>query len=796
MYLLIAVQPGSSAQDITQTIRGKVKDENTKLPLITATIAVYDDSSLVTGTITDLEGNFRIESVPVGRYTLIASYIGYHKLVLSNVIVNSASEVILALEMEESPVEVEEIIVSAGGRKGHSLNRMATVSARTFSVEESERYAGSRGDPARMASNFAGVQGNDDSNNDLVIRGNSPLGVLWRVEGVNIPNPNHFGVSGTTGGPVTILNNRVLGLSDFMTGAFPAEYGNSMAGVFDLRMRNGNDERHEFSGQLGFLGTEFMAEGPLSKKNRSSYLAAYRYSTLKIIQALGINIGTDAVPKYQDLNFKLNLPLKNQGNLSFFGLGGMSGIDILASEELYPDPEKFYGEKAMDEHFRTSMGIVGVNYSKPFGNNSFVKIILSASREHQSNYFNKIERHISQGKFLIDSILLNYMGYGFFQDKFSASVLFNRKISRRQSIKTGLVQDLYNFNMDDSIMNDVSGIYTTRLDYTGTASLLQPYLQWKFKSSDKLSFIAGLHGQVLLLENHVSKALEPRLGIDYQLNQKNSFSYGTGLHSQMVPTYIYFAGQTTDLGEFVMPNSNLDFSRSIHNVLSWDYYLNSNFRIKTEAYYQYLYNIPVEKKTSSYSIIDEGHDLNRFFPDSLINKGRGHNYGIEYTLEKFFSRSYFFMLTTSLYDSKRTGSDGNYYNSVFNGSYIINLLAAREFTWGTSRRSTFNLGGKLTLAGGKRFTPVDVAASELSGETVYVDPQRNTRQFRPYFRADIKLNYRINAVNTSHEIGLDLVNVTGRQNILKQTFISGGEPPVTEEYQLGFLPLFYYRINF
>lgn len=266
------------AMDMVQTIRGTVVDLISNKPLCSANVVIYRDSTIIDATITNEEGEFRFQEIPLGRYDIVISYVGYQTVLIPDVVVNSSKEIVLSIEMEESPLQIGEISFSASGGKGKAINPLAFGSARTFSADESERYAGSRGDPARMASNFAGVQGNDDSNNDLVIRGNSPLGVLWRLEGVNIPNPNHFGVCGTTGGPVTMLNNRVLTVSDFMTGAFPAEFGNSVAGVFDLKMRSGNNENHEFSGQFGFLGTEAMAEGPVSRAGKSSYLVNYRYS--------------------------------------------------------------------------------------------------------------------------------------------------------------------------------------------------------------------------------------------------------------------------------------------------------------------------------------------------------------------------------------------------------------------------------------------------------------------------------------------------------------------------------------
>ena len=588
---LVLGQLTGFSQDITQTIRGSVRDMETKAPLLAATIAIYNESNLVAASVADTNGNFRLENVSLGRYSVVCSFIGYRQQVVSDVLVSTAKEVVLPIEMEESPLEIDEISILASGRKGESLNKMAFVSARTFSVEESNRYAGSRGDPARMASNFAGVQGNDDSNNDLVIRGNSPLGVLWRYEGVNIPSPNYFGVSGSTGGPVTILNNKVLAPSNFMTGAFPAEYGNSNAGVFDLKMRNGNNEKHEFSGQFGILGAELMAEGPMSKRGRSSYLVAYRYSTLFLFSKIGIEFPDET--QYQDLNFKLNLPTRNSGNFSLFGMGGTGYTEILASEDLVPEPDNIYGDQDMDEHFRTSMGVVGLNYSKALGSSSFIKITLAASRELQTNHLDKVFRHIENDTFVIDSIRIPHNAYHNIQNKYSANLSWNKKINRQHSFRTGLIFDVYQFDMEDSIFNEASLSFMTRLDHQGLAKLSQPYAQWKYQASDKLTFNAGLHAQFLQMEENASKSLEPRLGLNYRPNEQHTFSYGTGLHSQMIPTYIYFANPGNPEGNYTQPNRDLGFIRSFHQVLSWDYYLNSNLKIKAETYYQYLYQVPV-----------------------------------------------------------------------------------------------------------------------------------------------------------------------------------------------------------
>jgi hypothetical protein len=802
MLLLICLAGNSMAQtEIKQTIRGKIVEKESKSPLFSVTVRLYKDSTLITGTATDLEGNYRLADVPLGKYTLKVTMVSYQPMVMENVIVNSAKEVILNVEMEEYAVKINEVVITTGAHQGEVRNEMATVSARTFSVEESNRYAGSRGDPARMASNFAGVQGADDSRNDIVVRGNSPLGVLWRLEGVDIPNPNHFAVAGTTGGPVSMLNNKMLENSDFFTGAFPAEYGNSIAGVFDLRMRNGNNEEHEVTAQLGFLGTEVTAEGPLSKKSGASYLATYRYSTLALFSSAHINIGTSAVPQYQDASFKLNFPLKHGGDLSFFGVGGMSHIDILVSQYTLPTQD-LYGASNEDQRFGSSTGIMGMSYSKSLSTSAFFKLTLAASQASSQAENDVVYRNPAVFK-TIDSIV-PILGFKFVDQKYSFNFFLNKKFNSRVSMKAGMFNDLYRSIDIDSAFNQNFNKWQHRWDNTSTYMLLQPYIQAKFKMTDNMMFTAGLHGQYLTLNG--SKSLEPRLGAKYNINKKQSIGLGLGMHSQMLPTYVYFYHQQDASGNYVrdasgnyyMHNMNVGFIHSSHVVLSYDNYITQGLHVKAEAYYQHLDHVPIENKISAFSLLNQGSGFSRFFPDTLVNKGTGDNYGVELTVEKFFSKSFFFMLTGSLFNSTYTGSDGVVRNTDFNGKYAANLLVGKEIK--IKEKQQLSLGLKITAAGGHRFTPIDTAASRRSNDVVYVDPQTNSLQLRDYFRVDAKINWKLNTKRFTHEIGLDLVNITNNKNVLAQTYNRNGldraTNPVVNTYQLGFLPIFYYKIDF
>ncbi|MEK9829774.1 MAG: carboxypeptidase-like regulatory domain-containing protein, partial [Schleiferiaceae bacterium] len=373
---MVALPALSWAQVLTQTVRGTIVDADSKFPLMGATVSIGDQK-----VVTDDQGSFKLVNIPVGRQTLTAGLFGYGAQTRA-LELNSAKEAVLTIGLQEVATQLGTVEVTAVA-SGQAKNEMATVSARQFSVEETNLYAGSRGEPARMATNFAGVQGSDDQRNDLVIRGNTPAGVLYRMEGINIPNPNHFSIPGTGGGPVTILNNKFLANSDFFTGAWPAEYGNAIAGVFDLQMRDGNNEKFEGSAQLGLLGTELMLEGPLGPAKEGqrapSFLGVYRYSTLSMFQALNINLGTNAIPKYQDGAFRLTFPQKNGGKLALWTMFGKSDIEILISNQTDTSGFESYGSTDRDQYFGSDMIVGGVNYTRPINKRTFMKAGIAAS---------------------------------------------------------------------------------------------------------------------------------------------------------------------------------------------------------------------------------------------------------------------------------------------------------------------------------------------------------------------------------------------------------------------------------
>ena len=793
------------AQTPTQSIRGKVVDSESQSPLVGVKVEVKIATGEQFRALSDVDGNFELLKVPIGKHQVTATFSMYEAKTVTAEL-SSGKELILTIAMSEMIAKQGEVSI-VGRRKGQVLNEMAMLSAQQFSVEETNRYPGSRMDPARMASNFAGVQGSDDSRNDIVIRGNSPLGVVWKMEGIDLPNPSHFAISGSTGGPVSIINNKFLGNSDFFMSAFPAEYGNSTSGVFDLKVRNGNDKRHEFTGQFGFLGTEMMAEGPMNKKGTASYLIMGRYSTLSIFQKIGIQIGTDAVPVYGDGAFKFNWKLKNGGNLALFGLGGASNIAIEISKQKEYTKE-FYGEGDRDQYFGTAMGVVGLNYKKSLNEKTYITSTLAISHENQHANHNYLVRSLdtlSTGAIEI-KVDTSYalMAYTFNFTKYSGFVSINHKISKQHLIKAGINMDLISMQQLDSGLVDIGvpNVFKNRWDYNGACVLIQPFIQWKWRISDKMDFTAGVHSQYFSLSNSLSIA-EPRLGWKYRMNGNQSIFAGGGMHSQMQPLYTYTYNKYGTQANPIYHNKNMDFMRSLHTGIGYEKFFKKGISIRTEAYYQYLYKVPVTIAPSSFSMINLGSSFSRVFADSLENTGTGVNYGLEITIQKYFDKNFFFLFSGTLYNSEYKGSDGVTRNTSYNGKYVANLLAGKEFKLG--KNNVIGLGIKVTRAGGKKYGYVDVNATNQNYDLTFLDSAFNTRQFRDYFRLDLKISWRLNTAKMTHEIGLDLVNLLGTRNILGLTYAPSLNPaessapgyqPTAEKTQLGFLPIFYYKIDF
>jgi hypothetical protein len=571
-----------------------------------------------------------MDNVPAGRQVLLVKYVGYKAQTIPNVLVTTGKEVIVNVLLEESVEKLDEIVITSDTDKDRPNNELAMVSARTFSLEEVQRFSGGRNDVARLAANFAGVRAADDARNDIIVRGNSPTGVLWRVDDLPIGTTNHFATLGTTGGPVSALNTNVLRTSDFLTGAFPAEYGNGNAAVFDVKFRNGNADRHEFTAQMAaFSGLEFMAEGPINRENQSSYLVAYRYGIASLAAT-----GTSGAPIYQDIAFKLNFGETKLGRFELYGMGGKSSIDFLGAET---DDEDLFADPTQDAFVANSIGLIGLNHVIRLNKTSYLKTTLGATgmtSEYNQDNFLYAEGSAPTGKYRATEVDDR-------ESRYTASTQYNKKFSPRFSLRAGAMVQVYNLNslvrdrdmrpeIPDEDNDGVPDYFLINRDIDEYTPLVEAYAQGLYKFSDNLSWNFGLHNQYI--EFNGSNSLEPRTGLSWQFSPKQRISLAYGLHSQMVPLPILVFQEQVGDGVYERTNRDLDFMKSHHFVLGYDYKFANNWRIKAEAYYQDLYSIPIEQTSSSYSVINEGADFAFSEKGSLVSKGNGENYGVEITL--------------------------------------------------------------------------------------------------------------------------------------------------------------------
>ena len=776
-FILLSVIKPASGQ-YTQTVRGKLTDKVTSATLPGVTVFL-NDKALNIGGFSDANGEFVLKKVPVGRNSFTFSFIGYEPVLIKDIVVSSGKELIINVDMVEKVQELEQVIIKAF-KKGEVINKMASISAQSFSVEETEHFAGSWSDPARMATNFAGVASGNDTRNDIIIRGNSPNGLLWRLEGVDIPNPNHFAVQGSSGGPVCMLNSNLLTRSDFFTGAFPAQYGNAVAGVFDLNMRNGNSEKREFIIQTGLNGYELGMEGPIAKKYGGSYMINGRYSFLDILQKMGFNIVGGAVPTYSDLNFKIFLPIKDFGRITIFGLGGIDKIKATADQST----DQFNPVANSDLANKTFTGVVGIGHEIILGEKSKLHTTLSISKQRTN--------------ITVDSIMPDlhkelYYSSNFTEREVTLATHFTHKINSKNTISFGLSLKDKGINQNDSAKYLGSYLRLITLE-NEHLQLIQGFAEWKHRFTSEFNVYAGIHSQYLFLNG--SKTVEPRLGLSYNFAEHQSFNLGYGIHSQTQSLPVYFAQTAnSDRTAYRRTGENLGFTTSQHYIAGYNNKLSENWNLKVETYFQDMWKIPVEPTPTNFSVINLGATYYNGTQekDSLVNKGHGKNYGVEMTLERYLNQNWYFFLTSSVFKSLYQASDMVWRNTVFSTGFVNNALLGFEYP--ISKRSSLDFNLRFVWSGGIRQKSINKEASMASGIIVYADDKIYSEQAKDYMKLDYKMTLRHNMRHTTLEFAIDIANLTDRRNIFSQS-INPKTGQDTFTYQQGFLPTALLRITF
>lgn len=755
-----------------QTVRGVVTDILLKSPVAGATVALGGRQA-----ITDENGEFKFSDVAVGNYSIRFSSVGYQEVIIENIIVNAGKESVLNIELDKLIRQEEAVIVKAKSKKNNPLNEMSVVSSRAFTVEETQKYAAAVNDPLRMATSFAGIMTAEDGGNNIVIRGNNPSGLLWRMEGLDIPNPNHFSSVGTTGGGISILSAQLLGNSDFITGAFASEYGNGLSGVFDLKLRKGNNEKREYTLKAGILGLNAAAEGPFSKKYKGSYLINYRYSTLSLLQKIGLPLA-QGVTDFQDLSYHIHLPAGRAGTFGLFGFNGRSSQeeDPLADPQEWKEEGDRYGGV-----FVANTSMNGLTHTLQTGNRTMLRSAAGYSRA--VNRYDQL--YVKGDGSQVDNYKNNYQ-----TGKWMLTSVLNHRFSNKSSIRGGII--LSDIGLDYSqYSNDMAGgPLRQTISADSNMQTLQAFVQWKYALAPNVFIHPGVH-YLHLFYNNTSSA-EPRLSLRWSMDEKRSVSIGYGLHSQLHPYSVYFYKANNVSGETVFPNKDLKLAQAHHFVASYQQFLRPNLRLKAEVYYQHLFRVPVaDADTSTFSLVNV---LDEWVGEKLVSKGKGKNYGVELSLERYLANDFYYMLNTSLYRSLYTDKKGVERSTRFDGGFLNSLTAGKDFVRKAGRRTT-GLHLKAIWAGGYRTTPVDIERSERDGYTVYQYEKAYSIQNPAYFRLDLRFYIKWNVRRITHHLSLDMQNVTNRLNAFGNYYDAWLQQEKLS-VQNGIIPILNYKIEF
>lgn len=757
----------------SQTINGSVIDNASNKPIEFAAVVLLKTNPTI-GASTDSLGNFTISNVPVGRYDVQVTCVGYETAILREVTVVSGKQTLLTVLLKENVAVLNEIVVKPRVNKEQPLNTMATLSAKMLSVEEAKRYAGGFDDPVRLASSFAGVSGNT-GDNGIIVRGNAPKFMQWKMEGIEIPSPNHFGdLNYLGGGVLTALSSQMLANSDFFTGAFPAEYGNALSGVMDMAMRTGNSHKRESTIQLGIIGLENASEGPFKKGGRATYLYNYRYSTLGLLKPL---LPEDAESiTYQDLSFKLNFPTKKAGTFSIWGLGFTDNASSKPKKETkdwkYPDDNE-------ENVIKQKTGVLGMSHKFFFKNNAYLKTTLAATSNDVDWTAQKLNNQLELKPFSkITNNNANLVLSSFVNKKFNA-----KHTNRTGILLTAMQYDIL-LNKALTIGEDPKEI----IKADGQSLLMSAYSSSALNLTNKWVMNVGINGQFFTLNNHYT--LEPRLGFKYQMNEKHAFGVAYGLHSRLEKLNYYFNNDLTT-GEKAV-NKNLDFSKAHHLALSYDWNISDLVHLKIEPYFQSLYDIPVIKD-SSFSFINLQSDL--FFGHKLENTGEGRNYGLDLMLEKYVSNGFYYLISGSVFSAEYRGGDGVWRNTRFNRNYVGNFLMGKEWQVGRNKQNTVSVNVRVSHQGGNRYSPINETASRLVKEVIYDEKKAFSLQSDPMTNVHFTAIYKINKRNRSSEIALKILNLT-QQADFRGHLYNRLDNTVDKELPSLMIPNLSYKIEF
>lgn len=759
-------------QSPTQVLCGHVTDAVSGQVMPGASIRLFGKVDTL-GTASDKDGIFRLEGVPIGRYLLEVSFVGYETLRQAETTVEAGKEQVLNLSLRESPAALQEVLVKAS-----VPNYSGTLDGRLITVEEQFRFPATYYDPARLAMAFPSVVGLHDGTNLLSVRGNSPTTLRWRLEGLDIVNPDHTANAGTfsdrptaAGGGVNILSAQLLDNSRFLPGNFPAGVGDALGGLLDMHLRKGNNEKTEWTMQAGFIGLEAAAEGPFGKRNgtnAASWLANYRYSFTGLLTAMGADFG-DEETAFQDLSFHFSFPSAKWGTFTLFGVGGKSETRFrspLDSAEITEDKQRF------NIDFESEMGVLGGTHTLSLGKRSQLRTAAAYSALEHRRWEDLIVAPVSE-QYLQKDVRQ--------ESKLSVRTELSHKLAIRQTLLAGFSAVRH---VDDLRSERLNGPNYAFASGNIDAWLLQPYAEWHGLLGKNVQLVAGLH-VMHFTEGKGETSLEPRLQAIYHLGTADRLSLAYGWYSQQQVLPVYLADTQGDAALLKSHQLSLAWRRQWSNALS----------MQVELSRQDLLDVPVAvSENNPFSVLNITDEW-ELGTQKLAFEGSGRNYSLELTLQRYMNEDFYFLVAGSLMRSRYTASDGVERSTSFDSRHTLNLTAGKEFKKQKGEKlRTRGINFRAVWLGGLPETPVDVVASQVAGTTVYDVSRTNSVRQADYFRLDLRLYVSKSREGRRSLWSLDIQNLSSRKND-QYHYYDVVQGKVAAKKQLGLIPILSWRME-
>ncbi len=769
---------GAFAQDLSQTIRGQVVDQVTGEPLVGATIQVINSE---TGSITDNNGNYSF-TLPTGRYQLMVSYLGFQPVIKKEVLVTASKEVVLDFELVYASKALEEVVVSAG-------SPVTNIGSREITIEQTQRYAATFYDPARLVQSLPAASSTNDQNNNISVRGVSPSWNQWYLEGVEIANPNHTTNAGTfsdqptqNGGGVNILSAQMLATSNFLYQTYGSQYGNSLGGIFDMSLRSGNNQRKEYTAQASLIGLDFSTEGPIASGG-ASYLINYRYSFTGLLAAMGVDFGGESI-SFQDVAFNLNFPL-DKGNVKVFGMAGISENDFKRPE----DPEEVEEEKDFyNINYKGKMGAVGTQWEQQLSD----KLSLSKTLIYSLNHASRDQE--------LDSIIGGEPNLSYDNqrniDKLSGNLSIKTRINAKADLTTGISYVLQLADLHTTRVSIFGGDEEIVRDVDQHQWLWQPYISYHQLLGETVDLEAGLRYMYHDLSGDAE--LLPRLSLGYWFSSQDRLTATMAFLGQMNSTDVQF-GYRDGIGEY--PNKELPLMESRNFSLAYTRMMKKS-TLETELFYNNYDHVPIGNFGSGPAFLGMGiystfNEDGVAPPFELIAAGTANTYGIDVRLEQQLQSSWYYLIGGTFYRSNYEAPDGNTYDSRWDGQYSLNSTFGKEIIRSPKKgkNRSVNLNARVIYQGGFRESPLDQEMSNASGMEVYQYNEPWAYQTPDFFRIDFRVAWRVEKERYHRSLSLDIQNVLNYENYAFRYF-DNFTGRIERKNQLSLIPLLTYRVEF